>query len=616
MERYKLKNGGRRRKAGFGTDAGAILAAAGINVAGTLAAAGLGAKATKDAAKQQANATITSANKQAMSIKEQANNAKEQQQQYQEFTKEQNEENREIQRQIQLNLQMLTGQQNVNDRLAAARIQVRNGGGIRKKLMQTNPTTLLRGSNSQTNMPFVVTDGGGVIPLYTTPEGFDLYEIYGNDHEHYHKTKEGTYKTGVGFKFANGKVIEGQGNQKTKKGEYLLVTPDDAKFISKNNIKGFNPVEAVDEGMHPLEAFNTQELIKDAYNISDSGNKKTNIRRKLKDNGRTKAEYGWENAISSGIATLGNIGGAWLTNAANNKAMGYINAANNQAAGILADAYSQMKGIDLSNIRKEDYAATHAMAQLRAPISDTSAQRAAQARTLQRKLDNAKRYSLSGATMQDRMTLAETDYNDNIGRIESDADRIREQIKQQNVTSINETARLNAQLDTQANNQYANAYLNALQYNNSIKNEKLAGIAQARANSIMNNAQVAANTTQANAQAWGSAIDNSTQTIGNSIESYLKTQADRENVLLGVDAKQAYRAAMTSGDRREAQKLYTMWKDGTEEQKKWAADLDAKWNGKLSGIKTKRTILKNILPKSTNYYDIINYNNPNDNYFA
>ena len=56
--------------------------------------------------------------------------------------------------------------------------------------------------------------------------------------------------------------------------------------------------------------------------------------------------------------------------------------------------------------------------------------------------------------------------------------------------------------------------------------------------------------------------------------------------------------------------------NGTEEQKQWATDLDAKWNGKLSGIKTKRTTLKNILPKSTNYYDIINYNNPNDNYFA
>ena len=63
MTRYKLKNGG-RKKALFGAEAAAILAAAGINVAGTLAAASMGANATKNAAKSQADATIKAANKQ------------------------------------------------------------------------------------------------------------------------------------------------------------------------------------------------------------------------------------------------------------------------------------------------------------------------------------------------------------------------------------------------------------------------------------------------------------------------------------------------------------------------------------------------------------------------
>ena len=57
MTRYKLKNGG-RKKAPFGAEAAAILAAAGINVAGTLAAASMGANAAKNAAKSQADATI------------------------------------------------------------------------------------------------------------------------------------------------------------------------------------------------------------------------------------------------------------------------------------------------------------------------------------------------------------------------------------------------------------------------------------------------------------------------------------------------------------------------------------------------------------------------------
>lgn len=599
MTRYKLKNGGCRKKAPFGTEEAAILSSAGINVAGTLAAANIGAKATKDAAKQQATATINAATKQANSIKEQANRARELQQESQEFTKEQNAENRELQKDIQMNLQMLTGQQNVNDRLEAAKIQVRNGGSMRRKLAQQNPDILLRGSYSQTNMPFAVTDGGGVIPLGSTPEGFDLYELYGNDHEHYHKAQGGKNKTGVGLKFANGKTIEGEGNQNSNQGEYVLVTPNDAMFISKHSIKGFNPATAVNNGMHPLEAFVTQEQIKAANNISDSGktprrslryigggtsnssdfmylpqqiptlnmdamapiatgvaygkingmynknNKDTkakygsSVNKKLDNSKRPKAKDGfkaasWTNWAGAGINTLGNLGGAWLTSLANNKAASTLSAANTKAAGILADAYRQMQGIDLNSIRKEDYAASHAMAQLRAPIVDTSAQRAAQERTLQRRLENARRYSISGAAAQDRMTLAETDYNDNIGKIEADADRIREQIKQHNIDSINETARLNAQLDTQANNQYASAYLNALQYNNNIENQKIAGIGQANADAISQNGIAKAQAQQTNGNIFGSAIANSGQAFATAFDTNRKDRQDFSNVYMGL----------------------------------------------------------------------------------
>lgn len=609
MTRYKLKNGGCRKKAPFGTEEAAILSSAGINVAGTLAAANIGAKATKDAAKQQATATINAATKQANSIKEQANRARELQQESQEFTKEQNAENRELQKDIQMNLQMLTGQQNVNDRLEASKIQVRNGGSMRRKLKEQSPNTLLRGSYSQTNMPFAVTDGGGVIPLGSTPEGFDLYELYGNDHDHYHKAQGGKNKTGVGLKFANGKTIEGEGNQNSNQGEYVLVTPNDAMFISKHSIKGFNPATAVNNGMHPLEAFATQEQIKAANNISDSGktprrslryigggtsnssdfmylpqqtptlsmdamapiatgvaygkingmydknNKDTkakygsSVNKKLDNSKRPKAKDGfkvasWTDWAGAGINTLGNLGGAWLTSLANNKAASTLSAANTKAAGILADAYRQMQGIDLNSIRKEDYAASHAMAQLRAPIVDTSAQRAAQERTLQRRLENARRYSISGATAQDRMTLAETDYNDNINKIESEAGRIKEQIKQHNIDSINETARLNAQLDTQANNQYASAYLNALQYNNNIENQKIAGIGQANADAISQNGIAKAQAQQTNGNIFGSAIANSGQAFATAFDTIRKDKQDFSNVYMGLGNEDKVTAAI------------------------------------------------------------------------
>lgn len=683
MTRYKLKNGC-RKKALFGAEAAAILAAAGINVAGTLAAASMGANATKNAAKSQADATIKAANKQAEVLKSQNQNAKEIQEMSQEFTRTQNEENRDLQKDIQMNLQMLTGKQTVNDKLEAAKIQVKRGGSMRKKLAQQNPNTLLRGSYNQTNMPFVVTDGGGVIPLGITPEGYDLYEIVGNDHEHSHKTQGGKNKTGVGFKFLNGTIIEGEGNQNTNQGELLLVTPNDAQFISKHSIAGFNPARAVLSGMNPSQAFITQETIKAQKGLDDSGkinNKRsmkfaggssilnnettaisngpdfsvdtiaptatgvayiiqnnaetnennvnygtkpdysvakcgTSIRKKLACGGRPKAKDGGWYLTGAGINTLGNLGGAWITQHGNNAAMRYISAANTQAAGLLADAYRQMTGIDLNSIRKEDYAAAHAMAAVRAPIVNINPELAQIERARQRRVDAINRNNLSSAAKLNSLARAESDAYDQRSILYGKAQQQAEQIKQGNVERITQVANENANRDTQANKEWANAYLNAMQYNNDIENQKLAGIAQAQANALTGNAQIAASTSQANAQSWASAIANSAQGVGNAIESNIKAAADRRNVLIGADAEQQYRAAMQDGSRSEAQGLYDAWKNGTPEQQKWAANLDAKWNGKLSGTKSNRISLKKYITKPANYYDTINYNNPNDNYFS
>lgn len=256
----KVKYG--RKKAGFGAESGAILAAAGITSAATAAASIVSANATKDAARSQANATITAAQKQAQAIKDQTTRAKEYQMQSQEFIKEQNAENRELQQDIQMQLQMLTGQQNVNDRLEASKIVVRNGG-----------MTKLRHSLRGNNTAFKVTDGGYVIPIGKTNEGFNLFEIRGNDHEHYHKAPGGKNKTGVGIKFADGNIIEGEGNQNTNQGEYMLQTPNAAYFISKHSIAGFNPAKAVNSGMHPLVAYNIQEQQKQINGITDDGKK-------------------------------------------------------------------------------------------------------------------------------------------------------------------------------------------------------------------------------------------------------------------------------------------------------------------------------------------------------
>lgn len=619
MNRRKLKYRG-RKKALFGSEEAAILGAAAITSASTIAAAATNASATKEAAKSQADATKEAAKQQAESITAQNENNTQLQENSIEFTKEQNEENRTLQKDIQTNLQILAGKQNTNDKLEAAKIQVKNGGSMRNKLKNQQAITSLRG-DAFGNMGFQVTDGGGVVPVGITPEGFALYEIMGNDHDHYHKTKSGKSKTGVGIKFNSGNVIEGEGNQNSNQGEYMLTTPTDTLFISKHSIKGFNPSKAVNEGMHPLHAYNIQERLKAIYDIPDSGkandpSKYTynlpvgNMRRELGGNTTmstlsptvntpnlsldpiapistgvayavlnnnnatttpeipSKAKLGtslraqkgkggnwnltWQNGgtnlLASGINSLGNIGGAFISGMANNSASKTIADANNQAANIIANAYSQMKGVDENAISKSDYEAPHVMATVRAPIINTSAQRAMAERSLQRRLTQINKNSLSGAAAQDRASTAETNYIDTMNQIYSNAEAEKEKIKQQNANTITNVANENANRDLKANEQYAASRLNLLEYNNNIENAKLAGTAQAYSNAITGTGTSTAALQQTNGLSWANALNNSGNSISNSLSTIQKEKTDTNNAYLGASMESQVNAAIATGD--------------------------------------------------------------------
>ena len=271
MSRTKLRKA--RPKALFG-EAAATLTAAGIQAAATAAAAAVQAKASRDAAKTQATNIKSAAEKQAEAIKAQSDSDKENTERSLDLMREQHDEEIAMQKDIQMDIQRAMGQQNENARLEQGKIQVRNGGLAKGKDNRrlAMPQSFLQGGN----MPFIVTDGGNAIPLGITPEGYNLYEVRGNDHEHYHKAQGGKNKTGVGFHFADGSVVEGEGNQNTNQGEYLLTTPTNAAFISKHSIDGFNPVKAVNAGMNPMQAFLLQEQIKRANGISDDGKGNSN----------------------------------------------------------------------------------------------------------------------------------------------------------------------------------------------------------------------------------------------------------------------------------------------------------------------------------------------------
>lgn len=668
--RKKAKCG--RKKAAFGSQEAAILAAAGINAAASAAAAAVGASATKDAANKQAQSTISAAQKQAQAIKTQTESSKEYQLQAQNFIKDQNAENRELQKDIQMQLQMLTGQQNVNDRLEASKLVVKNGG-------MTKPRYSLRGNNTA----FRVTDGGYVIPVGNTPEGYNLFEIRGNDHEHYHKAPGGKNKTGVGIKFADGNVIEGEGNQNTNQGEYMLQTPNAAYFISKHSIAGFNPAKAVNMGMHPLVAYNIQEQQKQINGITDDGKKtsspvennkklaggltpniytmynqigpKTGVdtigdtavgvvyasqdknqmkcggkKRTLKCGGkvRKKAYNGFENwfknpaynpnynslpdvtivnpsagttvnwgtgnitlpnntivtsntsnttnttkpvttkssgnfwnnigadLMGAGLSSLGNIGGALITSNANRYAANRLAEAYNTSSNLLADAYRNLKTIDLSSIKREDYAAAHAMPALQAPISQAAPQIAAVNRQLQRRLSNAGKYSVSSAAAQNRMTLAEVDTQDIKNKVYSADQEQMQKIRQANAERVTQASIQNAQLDTEANKQFSNAYLNLLQYNNDIENQKLLGAAGALSEGAINGAGAIANAHTANATAWNNAMVNSGQSFANTLSAMATRKADLEKVMLGAsgDTRSLYYA--NNGSYGDAKNYY------------------------------------------------------------
>ena len=503
MERRKLKCGGKtRRKALFGAD-GAIMAAA------TLAAAGITAGATAAAAKSQAKAVAESAKTQAQSIKDQTANNNNLQRESISFTRQQNQENRQQQQDIQTTLQMLAGQENMNDRMERNKMQVKFGGKPKRRSMSQ---PFYGGAQ------FQVTDGGGVIPLYVTPEGYGLYELYGNDHEHYHKTSGGKNKTGVGIKFNDGSVVEGEGNQNTNQGELLYVTPQDAMFISKHSIDGFNPTQAVKNGVHPVQAFNIQETLKAIKGLKDDGSKaKCGKRKSLKrlmgglnpmmeqvnmtqnpSNGTVSVSagtaYGVNNTTTSPVESdqeipiarngkrialkcggrrkaawgdyagatynaAGNLLGAGVTTLGNIYASSQLGKAYRQAGAILADAYSQMRGIDMSELSREDFEAPHTLAVVRSANTNINPQLERIRRNSASERKEINRGTMSSAARQQRLAATNDRMFQRIGEQYAYKDNADEQIKQANAERITQTAAANADRDVQARRDYANQLL-------------------------------------------------------------------------------------------------------------------------------------------------------------
>lgn len=603
MSRIKLRNGGKpRHKAFLGAD-GSIMAAA------TLTAAAMNTAATLNSAKTQAKAMIENAKAQAKSIEEQTDNNNNLQKEQINFTRSQNQENRQQQQDIQTTLQLLAGQENMNDRMERNKMQVKLGG----KLKRRSITTPFYGGGQ-----FQITDGGGVIPISISPDGYGLYELFGNDHEHYHKTSSGKNKTGVGIKFNDGSVVEGEGNQNTNQGELLYVTPNDAMFISKHSIDGFNPTEAVKQGVHPVQAFNIQEYLKARKGLNDDGSKAkcgkrrslkrlmggyspaieqanmtqnpsngtglvsggviyavnnktaspveesqyTNIakcgkRITLKCGGRRKAALGYSktgfwNDYGGAVAnTAGNILGAGISTIGNFIASNKLSKAYNEAGNILANAYSQMHGIDLSEIKREDYAAPHTLAVIRDANNisyDPQRERIRRNSASERREIN--KGTLSSAARQQRLAATNDRMFQRISEVDATENNAREPIRQGNAERITQTAQANADRDVQANKDYTGTMLQGMMYNNNIENAKIAGMAQARADALTQSSMAHAQGMQTSAANIGSALANAGQGFASAYEARNKERNDFNSGYQGLGDSSQVTAAITRAEQK------------------------------------------------------------------
>lgn len=587
MSRIILKCGGKpRRKAFFGSD-GAIMAAA------TLAAAGITAGATALAAKSQSKAIVDSAKTQAQSIKDQTINSNNLQKEQLAFTRSQNQENRQQQQDIQTTLQLMAGQENMNDRMEKNKMQVKLGGKPKRRSI----TAPFYGGGK-----FQVTDGGGVIPLSVTPEGYGLYELYGNDHDHYHKTSGGKNKTGVGIKFNDGSVVEGEGNQNTNQGELLYVTPQDAMFISKHSINGFNPAQAVMNGVHPIQAFAIQEAIKDAQGLNDDGSKSK--RRSLKrmlggptqnleqanmtqnpNNGTASVAggviYGINNQITSPVEKLqynnaiakrggrihlkcggrkkatwgdyagatynaaGNVLGAGISTWGNMWAANRLGKAYREAGGILADAYSKMHGIDMSELKMEDYAAPHTLAVIRDSNNISyDPQRERIRRNIASERREINRGTLSSAARQQRLSASNDRMFQRMSEIDATENNAKEAIRQGNAERITQTAQANADRDVQARKDYANQRLSLLQYNNDIENAKIEGMAKARADGLTQSSMAHAQGLQSSMSAIGASLANAGQGFASAFDTARKERTEFTNNFVGLGNEDQVKAAI------------------------------------------------------------------------
>lgn len=466
-----------------------------------------------------------------------------------------------------LNSAMQQGALNVDNRYRASRIQVAKGGRL-----GANHSSLLRGSNNNVeveggeliitpNIPPQATDGGQIIPIGQTEDGNIISIAVGPSHEQKHRSINGKQEGGVG-----------------------MDVNDETMILSRHTHNGFNPVEAVAQGMAPEDAFQIQENNK----IMDRVNYKTPVgRRRLRYAGRTRYDNGGigyvpinrmpqlsifdilgynnpnpqvKNNMSTinppnvksivrrdpdyhnpfwnspwGATTITGIGNAlgWGATAIGN-AIGaqHQKRGVNRAADAMVNAYNQLRGVDLNQLNG---VYNHGIAALQdASTINAGAERAAIERSLQRNLRGINRGRLSSAAAQNLSATAETNAQDLINQAEAEAAKRRQVVASENQQAINDMTKTNLSIDAQR----AQTLNDLLKYNSEVANQRVLGVGQANADRYNQLGQIRSQRSLANWSGLGNVFTNTAQTYQNQVDAYNKNRFGTLAALAGATQKE------------------------------------------------------------------------------
>lgn len=604
MKKKKLRN--TRPKALFGE-----VAAAGITAAATLAAAGIGAAATAKAAKEQSAATIENAKRQAASIEQTNINNNNLQQQSQQFIAQENEANRQIQRDLQMSLQLQSGQLDTEQRRMASRIQVKQGGRVKSSKKLRDAQFPLRASDTGIK----VTDGGYLEYIGDSPEGYPLYKAHGDTHKQYHKVGK-KYKSGIGIKVPGRETIEVENGETIA--DRLLSPHSDVAIASRLSHAGVYPAQMIDAGAPVDNVINMQEMVNinndnsplrrnryaalagvstnyilpTDYPVNNLGFDMSSInagvaRRSMKKGGRCKAANGtilggWitggANLLSGTLAGLGSYWG--------NR---YAAKAYPRAASYLTNAYDNLRTIDMSGIRRDTFGNQHYMPVVRSTNYNVNDQLGDVDRTARSGMKAVNNNTLSSAARLSRMS----GINDAVvaarSKIYTDKYNKDEAVKQANNAALNEAAKQNVLMDVEANKDFARTYVDLLKYNNDIVNEGITGKAQALADSIMGVAEAKGAGIQGLLGNIGVGIQGLGTNVGKAYAQDYRQRMERDQVLFGMPLENQVEWAAQRGTPSEKASLI----NSLEISKNNATDQDQikqidLWIAKLRGNRTLR----------------------------